>query len=187
MEERPIVSGMRRRSLQILAGLVALAAIAAVAIVVLGSTSPKSEKVTPNKPIAASVSRLISYQKEVGHPVYWLGPFKGFTYELTQTSNGDSYIRYLKPGVKLGDPHPKWTIVGTYPAVKPYNTVRVDIVKYKLHYVPVSYHGIAVWSNAHPDNVYLAYPGLEDLIEIYDPGPAQAQKLALSSLLEPVR
>jgi hypothetical protein len=45
---------------------------------------------------SATVAALESLPKAVGHPVYWAGPRTGFKYELTHTSDGRIYIRYLQ-------------------------------------------------------------------------------------------
>ena len=40
--------------------------------------------------------------------------------------------------------------------------------------------GFAVYSTAQPSNVYLAYPGSNVQIEVYDPSPQRARKLITS-------
>ena len=35
-------------------------------------------------------------------PIYWAGTESSVTYELTQTSTGRAYVRYLPPGVAVG-------------------------------------------------------------------------------------
>jgi hypothetical protein len=35
----------------------------------------------------------------VKHPVYWAGPRPSYTYELTRTSDGRIFVRYLPTGV----------------------------------------------------------------------------------------
>lgn len=137
--------------------------------------------------IAQTIPQLIAYQRKVQHSIYWIGPFKGFTYQLTTTKNGDVYLRYLPQGVKANDPQSKWTIIGTYPGTNAYQAVQTNITKFKMHSLPVLYHGVSAWSDKHPNNVYVAYPGLPELIEIYDPTKGDAQKFADSSLLAPVQ
>ena len=62
----------------------------------------------------ASVDQIRTLADSVGHPVFWLGPREGYTYEVTQTSNGSIYVRYLPPGEKVGVKTPYLT-VATYP------------------------------------------------------------------------
>ena len=46
--------------------------------------------------------------------VFWLGPKSGYTLELTRTTNGKIYVRYLPSGVAVGADKPYLT-VATYP------------------------------------------------------------------------
>ena len=45
---------------------------------------------------------------------------------------------------------------------------------------------IAVYSKSRPTNIYLAYPGSDVQIEVYDPSPAQARSLVASGRVVPV-
>ena len=51
---------------------------------------------------AASESELKAFADSVSHPVYWAGPKEGYTYELTRTTNGLVYVRYLPEGPRSG-------------------------------------------------------------------------------------
>src|SRR5919109_549282 len=51
-------------------------------------------------PVAATVAKLRVIAR--ARPVYWAGPKRGVTYELTQSSNGRTFIRYLPKGVRVG-------------------------------------------------------------------------------------
>ena len=50
------------------------------------------------EPTAASVDQLNALAARLGHPIYWAGPKAGYRYELTQTSTGKVFIRYLPDG-----------------------------------------------------------------------------------------
>ena len=68
-------------------------------------------------------AKLADLAAEVQHPIFWLGPKRGFTYELTQTGNGKIYVRYLPDGVDVGADKPYLTVAtypfpGAYPAIK---------------------------------------------------------------------
>jgi hypothetical protein len=167
-------------------------AAAALLIAGCGSGTPAGKQLTggqlrPGQPVAATVAQLTYYETSVNHPVYWIGPYRGYTYELTETATHNTYIRYLPAGVSVGDPRPQSTTVGTYPTPDAYRTLSAQAKDKGMTEKPVPYDGIAVWSAAHPHNVYLAYPKLEFLIEVYDPSPAHAQAIALSGEMEPVR
>jgi hypothetical protein len=42
--------------------------------------------------------------------------------------------------------------------------------------------GLAVWRSSAGTSVYVAYPRVKYLVEIFDPSPVRARALALSSL-----
>ena len=52
--------------------------------------------------------------------------------------------------------------------------------------IPLRKRGIAVYSRARPESVYIAYPGRELQIEVYDPSPRKARQLARSGRVKPV-
>lgn len=131
-------------------------------------------------------TQLGYYEKSVGHNVYWLGPRTGFTYELTETAAHDTYLRYLPAGVAIGDRSPDYTVVGTYPAPNAYTAVQASASERGQTTRSVPHSGLASWSAAHPTSVYLTYPDLPYLIEVYNPMAATARSLALSGELEPV-
>src|SRR2546429_7238688 len=49
--------------------------------------------------VAVSSVRLSALPGQVGHDVYWAGKRAGYTYELTQTTQGNIFVRYLPAGV----------------------------------------------------------------------------------------
>jgi hypothetical protein len=147
----------------------------------------KGTGLVPGKAVAVTPTELSWYERSVGHDVYWLGPRTGFTYELTETAAHDTYLRYLPPGAAVGNHSPDYTVIGTYPATNAYAAVLADSRDSGQTTKSVSYSGLASWSARHPTSVYLAYPRLPYLIEIYDPVAATAHSLALSGALEPVR
>ena len=52
--------------------------------------------------VAASAAQIKALPTSLGHPVFWLGPKAGTTYELVQASNGSVFVRYLPPGSRSG-------------------------------------------------------------------------------------
>src|SRR6266511_3847988 len=82
-------------------GAVIAIAVAAGFIAWLVLKDDDNEPSTPARSpaVAASVADLRALPKSVGHPIYWAGRKPGQTYELTQTSSGNIYIRYLTAGI----------------------------------------------------------------------------------------
>jgi hypothetical protein len=135
---------------------------------------------------AVSVGELQAIPNQVGHDVFWAGRKPGFTYELTRTTQGNIFIRYLSAGVEVNDPRPDFVTVGTYPKRGAYGIVKkiADNPGSKLHQLAGG--GIAVVSDAKPNSVYVAYPGKDLQIEVYHPSPSRALRLALSGQVRPL-
>jgi hypothetical protein len=134
-------------------------------------------------PVAASQDRL---SIDEGHPIYWIGPMSDTTYELTRTSNGRIFIRYLPHGVPVGTTKADYTIVGTYPVPNATGVLEGLAKKPGEQKLSVPGGGIAVYSTSQPTNVYVAYPGSNLQIEVFDPSPDRAQRIVTSGQVVPV-
>jgi hypothetical protein len=136
-------------------------------------------------PTATSVGELRKFAS-AGRPVYWMGPPKAGKLEVTRNAKGELYVRYLPPGVKLGDPSASYTTIGTYPSANAFATLsRSGNAKGAMH-ANAARHGLAVWQRSAATSVYLAYRGTDFLIEVYDPSPRRALALALGRKIQPV-
>ena len=136
---------------------------------------------------AATISDLRGVQTSTGHPVFWAGRKRGYTYELSRTADGNIYVRYLPPGVPVGAAGSDFLSVGTYPQKDAFKAIQAakkqegEIVK------PLPGGGFAVASPNRPQSVYFAYPDSQVLVEVYDPSPARAMRLVTSGDVAPVR
>ena len=152
------------------------------AILLLGGDGGKIE---PGAPSEASVGELRSLAGSVRHRVYWVGSFPGFKMEVTETSRGNVYVRYLPKEIPIGDPSPAYTTVATYPrrgAFQALAAKRKGLIRTRT-----SGGGVAVSRTDRPTSVYLAYPGSDLLVEVYAPRAGEARNLALSGRVRPVR
>jgi hypothetical protein len=172
---------------------IALAAAFAVWLLVRGNDdSSSASTTTPTTttaeigPVAASPAALRALADEAGHPVYWIGPRPGRTYELTRTSSGRIFIRYLPPDVRVGNRTARFTIVGSYPVENAIDVLRDLSEQSGERSASVPGGGLAVYSTSSPSNVYLAYPGSDVQIEVFDPSAARALRLATSGRVVPV-
>jgi hypothetical protein len=137
-------------------------------------------------PMAADPAALRAIARDAEHPVYWLGPRRNRVYELTRTSSGRIFIRYLPPGVRVGNRAARFTIVGTYRVENAYD-VLLDLSQQQgQRSAPVPGGGLAVYSTSSPSNVYVAYPGSDVQIEVFDPSAERALRLATSGRVVPV-
>jgi hypothetical protein len=133
----------------------------------------------------ASIRALSSLAAAVGHPVYWAGPKNGYRYELTHTTDGRIYIRYLPAGVKVGTSAPNYLTVGTYPVKDALGTVTAIGGKPGGSLVKLAGGAVAAIDPDHPLSTYVAYPGSAYEIEVYDPAPGQSRQIAASGAIVP--
>jgi hypothetical protein len=139
-----------------------------------------------SEPESASVGELRDLARSAGHPVYWAGTPKGYTYELTRNAKGEIYIRYLPVGVPVGDKRPDFLAIGTYPHPGAFGTAQKAAKRPGEFVRKLPGGGLAVSGKELPGSVYLAYPGTDYLIEVYDPSPARARRLVLSGRVRPI-
>jgi hypothetical protein len=138
------------------------------------------------KPIEASVDRLLELSSVVGHPVYWAGARPGKKYELTITSDQNIFIRYLDPSVPIGSKDVSSLTVGTYPVQDGMAALQHEANKPGASTDTAPGGGFVLTSTDAPQSVYLAYPDSNYEIEIYDPSPQSALKLATSGAIVPI-
>jgi hypothetical protein len=165
---------------------VVLVAIGVAAYLIASGGDDKSTQQRPSTPVAATPASLAALQSQLNHPVYWAGKRKRFTYELTRTLQGYTYIRYLPPGVQLGINVPDYLTIGTYPKPNAYPTVQAAAKLPGAWSQALPKGGLAATNPVRPKSVYVSYPGLPYLIEVYDPDPARARKLVLTGKIVPV-
>src|SRR5918998_2691708 len=110
-------------------------------------------------PSAASAEELRQSAGTAGHPVYWAGQREGHVYEVTKTTDGRFYVRYLPSGVQVGDPRPGFLTVGTYPRPRAFAELRRAARARGAVSVKLPRGGLMVFSNAKPTSVYFGYPG----------------------------
>jgi hypothetical protein len=150
------------------------------------ASSGQGQTVEAIAPVAASQERLRDLSAEVGRPIYWVGPRADETYELTRTAQDRIYVRYLPSGVPVGTNEASYTIVGTYPVAHAYGVLKALAKKSGEVSFTAPHGGIAVYGTARPTNVYLAYPGSDVQIEVYDPSAERARALITSGQISPV-
>jgi hypothetical protein len=136
---------------------------------------------------AASESELKAFAESASHPVYWAGPKEGYTYELTRTTNGFVYVRYLPEDTEVGDPSSRFLTVGTYPRPGAFAELKRAAKAQGAISLEVERGGIAVFSEARPTSVYFGYPDARYQVEVYHPSPDEARRLALSGQVVPVK
>lgn len=135
---------------------------------------------------ATSEAELREFAASVAHPVYWVGPRAGQTYELTRTSDGRVYIRYLPEGVKAGDPRPQFLTVGTYPRASAYAELKRAASAPGATSRELPRGGLAVVSQGS-SSVYFGYPDAGYQVEVYAPSASSARNLVFGGQVVPIR
>ena len=194
MNERYQLRGVR------IGAVIAIAAVAAFLVwfFAIRDTGDNNNNTTggPGKsssnvvgPVAATQVDVADLAKKNDQPVYWAGKQAGTTdIELTQTADGNVYVRYLTDDTSIGTPKPSYLTVGTYPFGNAIHALDTIAKQPGAKTFKVPNHGTAVQNSSSPTSVYLAYPdekGFE--IEVYDPDPATALDLVKSGDIKPVR
>lgn len=172
----------------------ALAAGFAVWLIVRGDDDDSSAGTTTTQtatapeigPVAATPAALRALSDQAGHPIYWIGPRPRRTYELTRTSSGRIFIRYLPPGAEVGNKRADYTIVGTYPVSDALEVLQELSKKAGEKSVSAPGGGLAVYSTTAPNNVYVAFPGSDVQVEVFDPRAKRALRLVTSGRVAPV-
>jgi hypothetical protein len=154
-----------------------MAALAIAIVGVLRHHSHGSFKPKAGIATEASAGDLRDFSSSK-RPVYWIGPQQDGKLELTRTRSGSIFVRYLRPGAAIGDPTAKYTTVGTYRVRNAYPTLRRTARSPETVSFAAPRGATALWRRSKPTSVYLAWPRLNYLVEIYDPDPARARSLA---------
>jgi hypothetical protein len=136
-------------------------------------------------PVAKSAEDLKSFATAIGHPVYWAGARSGRTYELTQTSTGRVYIRYLPAGVQVGV-NKQYLTVATYPYPHAFAALTA-LAKNRRGAIKLDHGGVAVVDEAYPKSVHLAYPGSDYEVEVFSPSPVLTRQVVVSGEVASIR
>lgn len=189
VEHRPLPPWAQRQEVRVGAVIAVALAVGLVVwlVAIRGGGSSSNAKSATIAPTAASPDRLRELAKDAGHPVYWIGPAANTTYELTKTASGRIFIRYLTNGVAIGTKSPSYTFVGTYPFPDAYGTLKALAKQPADKSFSAPADGLAVYGTDRPTNIYLAYPGSNVEIEVYDPSPGRARSLIRDGRIAPVQ
>lgn len=165
-------------------GLVVLVAASAAGFLLLRGDD-RSPQSLAGAPAGVSAQRLASLASSHEGPVYWGGSIPGRKLELTTTDSG-TFVRYLPLSTSVGASDRAIT-VATYPLRNAFATAVSRSKSPQMTSSETAGGGLVVWSRTRPTSVYLAFPGVPHLVEVYAPDATQARTLALSGRIRPVR
>ncbi|MEK6647743.1 MAG: hypothetical protein AABY37_00305 [Actinomycetota bacterium] len=127
---------------------------------------------------ALTETELRSAVKTLGGSVYWAGSMSGALYTLNHVTDGQDFVRYLPNGKGLADTKQDYRVIATYKDAKAFETMQKAGELTTGVSVTNADGSLAYYAKATPTHVYLAYKDLPFQIEIFDPAPGAALKLA---------
>ncbi len=172
----------RRSTIALVAvALVTVTALAVILTVMLtGETGTRSFESKPGRAVTVSADELHEFARSSNGPVYWAGELPGRNLELTRTSRNEIFVRYLTGDAAAGDSRPAFATVSTYPYERAYEATAKSGRGKGMVSRNAPDGGIAVWSKSRPTSVYVAYPGSDRLVEVFDPSPRRVRDLVFS-------
>jgi hypothetical protein len=150
-----------------------------------GSDDTVSAKVAAPAVQVVSESELLGAMEGVGYPVYWAGPRLGVRYEVSRPEDGRTFVRYLPKGEEAESDKPFLT-VASYQQPEALASIRELGQKPGAVLVRIVGGGAAYTKTPQATSAYLAFPGVETQIEVYDPKPGKALDLIRSGAIVPV-
>ncbi|MFZ2228471.1 MAG: hypothetical protein WA090_01785 [Candidatus Nanopelagicaceae bacterium] len=141
-------------------------------------TDPGSVNPTTSGQIALTEADLHAAVKTLGGSIYWAGPLLGGRYTLNHIAVGQDLVRYLPNGEGLSDVEQNYRVIATYQDANAYETMQTAGKLDTGVSITNPDGSLIYYAKATPLHVYLAFKGLAYQIEIFDPTPGTALKLA---------
>ena len=164
--------------------LLVVLSVALVAMVVVWLVRDDDSSSTAAEPEIVTTTQ---FPVEQGKTVYWLGKRPSARYELTESSSGRVYIRYLTGDAEAGDDRTDFLTVATYPEEDGIAALRRAAREQDGAELGRTDDGaVLLVDPSSPNNAHLAYPGANVQIEVYSPTPGQALRLASRGAVQPV-
>jgi hypothetical protein len=169
-----------------LGAVVALAALAAlVAWLIVRTDDGSKSRDDQNTAATVSADGLKTLAASLGTPLFWAGPEAGKRYEVTRTPEGNAYVCYV-PGGETRCLGKAFLTIGTYPLKDALAVITSKASESGSVSLPAPGGGAAFYTRKRPQSIYLATPGLDYEVEIYDPSPARARRVLASDRVAPV-
>lgn len=168
-------------------GIAVLLSAAVVAWLLLRRETAPAVTAPTGGPALMTQAQLESAAAATKAPVYWAGARSGFSYELTITTSGRVFVRYLPDGVAAGDGRARFLTIGSYPDPHAFTNLERAARRPQTVSVGLDGGGLAVISEETPTSVYVAYPGAKYQVEVFDPSGDNARRIALSGSIKPAR
>jgi hypothetical protein len=171
-------------SLLVLGAGVVVAALAVAWLAFQGS--PSAAPSANARPTLVSQAQLQRFAASLDHPVYWVGPKPGYSYELT-SSRGRVWVRYLPAGVKAGDHRASFLVVGTYALPGAFAGLQRVAKGPTAVSRSIADGGLMLYDAKRPTSTYFSYPGVRYQVEVYAPSSQEGRSLVFDGSVVPVR
>jgi hypothetical protein len=135
---------------------------------------------------AATPAEIRQLAASLGQPIYWAGRRPSVTYEVSQNADGSIFVRYLPEDTSAGSPEEHLT-VATYPLAGAHEQTKALGEEPGMEVIDLGKNAIAVFSEAPGTNHgYVAFPGVDYQIEVFDPAPGAARRVVEAGRIAPV-
>lgn len=177
---------VKKRPTRIYLALAAAAVAVVAALSGCGNSDTTSTATTSNSNSATVVpeSGLLEALKGAGYPVYWAGPRLGVEYEVSRQEDR-AFVRYLPEGEEP-ESERKFLTVGSYKDSKALAGIRESGQKPGAILVHIDGGGTAYAEGVDATSAYMAFPGVNTQVEVFDPKPGEALRLIRSGAIVPV-
>lgn len=169
-----------------LVGLLIAAAVVVLFVLLNNGDEDNSAPASTGGAEEISVEGIRELAESVEYPVYWAGQRPNQQYELTISDQGNIFIRYLDPETPIGSREVASLTVGTYPVDNAHAALQKAATRPGAETAETPDGGLVVTNSDSPQSVYIAYPGSDHQIEVYDPDPETAFSLASSGAIVPI-
>jgi len=171
-------------------GLVTLAAVVAIVawLATRGDDQGGDKSAARAEPVVGIVSPagLAAAGAKLGQPIYWTGSLPGTELVLEQLSEGGARVVYLPAGEEAGGDAAAALTIGSYPLADPEAALRAFAARPGAIVRHSSDGTEVVSSREQPTSVYFVGADGTVQVEVYDPSPRRAMRLALSGRVRPV-
>ena len=157
-----------------------------VALVVRSIVNGGDSSGDTTAPEIVTLEELRDAANAKGKPIYWAGAQAGTELELSRPDEERTYVRYLTGGAETGTKQSDFLTVGTYSFPGAAAALKELSKKPGGVRAGTAGGGIVYFDRNRPQNVYLAYPGVDVEIEVYDPNAKRALGLVASGQIVPV-
>ena len=149
------------------------------------STLPSTPSETVTEPAFRTIAELRAAAAAGSSPIYWAGARADTRLEVSETSSGTVFVRYLPAGSGAGELEPHLT-VATYARPNGYAEVQAAAKNEGSRSIELDGGGLAVYDAKAPTNLHLAFPGEAYQVEVFSPEDDLALRLVSNGKIQPV-